>query len=43
MKLRRAEYVSILPGVVMAAVSVVCIGLARLLQRFDEDRPDLGD
>lgn len=40
--MKRAEYLSALPGVVLAGVSAVCIGLARLLQRFDDERPDLG-
>lgn len=43
MKIRRDPYLSSVPGVFAALVGGAMIAVARWLQTFDDDRPDLGD
>lgn len=42
MRLPGNEYVPALPAVILAGLSAVLFGAARWLERFDDNRPDLG-
>lgn len=42
MRIKRDEYLSVLPGVILAGLSAVLFSAARWLERFDDNRPDLG-